>query len=70
MENLFTATGDTMKFTILLESEDGSSTPVMIANIERKGPLNAVVSQSWPTQRADLYSLIQNPRYRIKYDHL
>lgn len=30
-----------MKLTILLESEDGPSAPVMLSNIERKGPLNA-----------------------------
>ena len=30
-----------MKFTILLESEDDSSAPLLVAEIERTGPLNA-----------------------------
>jgi hypothetical protein len=30
-----------MKFTILLKSEDDSSAPLMVSQIERKGPLNA-----------------------------
>ena len=35
------AIGDTMKFTILLKSEDDSSAPLMLSQIERTGPLNA-----------------------------
>ena len=30
-----------MKFTILINSEDDSSAPLMVAKIERTGPLNA-----------------------------
>ena len=30
-----------MKFTILLKSEDDSSAPLMLSQIERTGPLNA-----------------------------
>jgi hypothetical protein len=30
-----------MKFTILINSEDDSSAPLMVAQIERTGPLNA-----------------------------
>ena len=48
-----------MKFTILLESEDDSSAPLLVAEIERTGPLNAATLGLTITESKNLLSRVQ-----------
>lgn len=43
---------------------------VIVVAIGYDIPRASALSQCWRSQRADLYSVIQNASFRIKYDHL
>ena len=48
-----------MKFTILLENEDGSSAPVTLSQIERQGPLSAASLGLTVAESKSLLSSVQ-----------
>ena len=52
-------TGDDMKFTILLNSEDDSTTPLIVSQIERTGPLQAATLGLTLTESKHILAKVQ-----------